>query len=65
MEFDELSIALLVLRSDAPELGEEEAGELQDAHLSQLADLQDAGFVRAAGLLQDDHFRGLVILGAP
>jgi hypothetical protein len=30
-----------------------------------LADLQDAGFVRAAGPLQDDHFRGLVILDAP
>lgn len=63
MEFDEFSLALLVLRPDAPDLSEEDADELQDAHMSYLSELQDAGHLLAAGPLLDDHFRGLVILG--
>jgi hypothetical protein len=38
MEFDHLTVALLVLRPDAPELDEEASAELQDAHMAHLAD---------------------------
>jgi uncharacterized protein len=62
MDFDRFSVALLVLRLDAPQLGEAEAAELQDAHMSYLADLHQAGFLLAAGPLMDDSFRGLAIL---
>ena len=37
MQFDTFSVALLILRPDAPELGEEDAAALQDAHLAHLA----------------------------
>ena len=56
MEFDHLTVSLLILRPDAPELDEEAADALQDAHLAHLADLV------AAGPLSDDKFRGLSIL---
>jgi hypothetical protein len=62
MEFDHLTVALLVLRPDAPQLDEEAAAALQDAHLSHLADLHDAGHLVAAGPLSDERFRGLSIL---
>jgi uncharacterized protein len=62
MEFDHLTVALLVLRPDAPQLDEEAAAALQDAHLSHLADLHDAGHLVAAGPLSDEKFRGLSIL---
>jgi uncharacterized protein len=64
MEFDHLTIALLVLRPDAPHLDEEAAAALQDAHLSHLADLHEAGHLLAAGPLSDERFRGLSILRA-
>src|SRR6266699_3510319 len=57
MQFDQFTIALLVLRPDAP--------EMQDAHLAHLADLHDAGYLVAAGPLlgpMDREFRGLSIL---
>jgi uncharacterized protein YciI len=62
MDFDQFSIAILILRDDAPQLSEEEAAHLQDAHMAHLADLHDAGHLLAAGPLLDDRFRGLSIL---
>ena len=61
MEFDELTISLLVSgptpNSDA----------LQDAHLAHLASLHDAGSLLAAGPLSDPagELRGLSVLGVP
>ena len=54
MEFDHLTVALLVLGPDAPKLDEEAAAALQDAHMSHLADLHDAGHLLAAGPLSDE-----------
>lgn len=62
MEFDHYSIALLILRPDAPELDNEAAAALQDAHMAHLADLHEAGQLLAAGPLSDEKFRGLTIL---
>jgi uncharacterized protein YciI len=62
MEFDQLTITLLVLRPDAPQLDEEAAAALQDAHIAHLADLHESGHLLAAGPLSDDKFRGLSIL---
>ena len=65
MHFDRFSIALLVLRPDAPELSDEDAAALQDAHMAHLADLHDSGLLLAAGPLlggADSAFRGLSIL---
>ena len=50
LEFDRYTIALLILRPDAPQLDEEAAAALQDAHLAHLADfLHEAGHLLAAG----------------
>jgi len=62
MDFDHLTVSLLVLRPDAPEVDEEESAALQDAHLAHLADLHEAGHLLAAGPLSDEKFRGLSIL---
>ncbi len=64
MEFDRFSITLLVLRPDAPTLSPAEESALQDAHMSHLADLHEAGHLLAAGPLldRDSEFRGLSIL---
>jgi uncharacterized protein YciI len=62
MEFDRFTVVLLVRREDAPHLSEADAAELQDSHMSHLADLHQAGHLLAAGPLMDDHFRGLSIL---
>ncbi|TML43059.1 MAG: hypothetical protein E6G19_13090 [Actinobacteria bacterium] len=62
MEFDHYTIALLILRPDAPDLDEEAAAALQDAHMSHLADLHEAGYLLAAGPLSDEKYRGLSIL---
>ncbi len=65
MEFDRFTIALLVLRPDAPELDDDAAALLQDAHMAHLADLHEAGYLVAAGPLRgdaDERFRGLSIL---
>lgn len=62
MDFDHLTITLLILRPDAPNLDEEAANALQDAHMSHLADLHEAGHVLAAGPLSDEEFRGLSIM---
>jgi uncharacterized protein len=62
LEFDRYTVALLILRPDAPQLDEEAAAALQDAHLAHLADLHEAGHLLAAGPLSDEKFRGLSIL---
>ncbi len=62
MEFDGFTIALLILRPDAPKLDEGAAAALQDAHMAHLADLHEAGHLLAAGPLSDEKFRGLSIL---
>lgn len=65
MEFDRFTIALLILREDAPQLGSEEADRLQDAHMTYLAELHEAGVLLAAGPVSgavDRRLRGLNIL---
>src|SRR5713226_4406980 len=62
VQLDRFSVALLILRTDAPNLDEEAAARLQDAHMSHLAELHEAGYLLAAGPLFDDKFRGLSIL---
>jgi hypothetical protein len=61
MHFDNYSVALLLMRHDAPELSEEEADALQDAHMAHLANLHEAGQLLVAGPLFDDFYRGLTI----
>src|SRR5919198_950552 len=63
MHTERFTIALSVLRPDAPQIDEKAAAELQDAHLSHLADLHEAGHLLAGGPLADEEFRGLSILG--
>ena len=62
VQLDRFSIALLILRPDAPVLDDEEAARLQHAHMAHLADLHEAGHLLAAGPLIDQKFRGLSIL---
>jgi len=69
LDFDRFTIGLLILRVDAPKLGEEEENALQDAHMAHLAKLHDAGVLLAAGPLlgsPDRDLRGLEIYrGSP
>ena len=65
MDFDRFTIVLLILRPDAPQLDEEAADALQDAHMAYLAELHEAGYLLAAGPLSDETFRGLSILNVP
>src|SRR2546421_2651556 len=65
MDFDRYTIALLLLRADAPRLSEDEEAELQDAHMAHLADLHDAGYLLASGPVlgaDDRELRGFSIL---
>jgi uncharacterized protein len=64
MDFDSFTIALLILRPDAPQLDEQASAALQDAHMTHLAELHEAGHLLAAGPLLDPEkpFRGLAIL---
>jgi hypothetical protein len=62
MDFDRYTISLLIHRTDAPDLDESAAADLQDAHMSHLADLHEAGILLAAGPLFDERYRGLSIL---
>jgi len=59
MEFDGFTVCLLILRADAPQHEEQEANELQDAHLAHLAELHEAGHLLAAGPLNHGKYRGL------
>jgi uncharacterized protein YciI len=65
MRFDHHTIVLLVRPPDAPELSEEEAAVLQDAHLGHQAALHEQGHIVAAGPLEgqdDDRLRGITVL---
>lgn len=65
MRFDRHTVVLLVLRPDAPELSEEEADALQDAHLAFRADLRDKGYLVAGGPLldqDDERLRGISVM---
>lgn len=64
MNFDRYAIGLLIAVPGAPELDEHAAAALQDAHMSHLADLHEAGVLLAAGPLFDEQYRGLSILNA-
>jgi len=62
VKLDRFTVALLILRPDAPKLDAEAAVRLQDAHMAHLADLHEAGYLLAAGPLFDENFRGLSIM---
>jgi uncharacterized protein YciI len=65
MRFDQHTVVLLVRPPDAPELPQEAADRLQDAHLAHQAGLVEQGHVLAAGpfLAQDDAaLRGFAVL---
>jgi uncharacterized protein YciI len=64
VDFDQLTVVLLVRGENVPDLTEEEERALQDAHLSHLADLHEAGHLAAAGPLRDpdSYYRGMSIL---
>lgn len=67
MDFDRITVALLVLRDDAPVLGDEAEAALQDAHMAYLAQLHADGHLVAAGPLlgaADEPLRGLSLLRA-
>jgi uncharacterized protein YciI len=63
MEFEHYTVALLVTNPDEPEWAEGEREALQDAHLSHLADLHEAGHLLAVGPLADPdgELRGLLL----
>ncbi len=69
MKFDRFTVALLILREDAPKLSEQEENALQDAHMAHLAKLHEEGHVLAAGPIlgaPDREIRGLTIYkGSP
>jgi uncharacterized protein YciI len=65
MRFDQHTVVLLVRPADAPELSEQEADALQDAHLAFRADLRDRGYLMAGGPLlnqDDERLRGLSVM---
>lgn len=59
MQFDQYTIALLVLCEDAPELTEEAEDALQDAHLAHLSALHESGALLAAGPVLGEPDRSL------
>jgi uncharacterized protein YciI len=62
MEFDQFTVALLLSGPSPPQLDDEQATALQDAHLSYLADLHQDGHLIAAGPLAggpDRRYRGI------
>ena len=67
MDFDRYTVVLLVTPDDPPELTDEEAGRLQNAHLNHLAELHEQGVLLTAGPVGDPEsgrrfYRGLSIL---
>jgi len=64
VRLDSYTVVLLALRDDAPELDEGDAAELQDMHMSYLAELHEAGQLLAAGPLGDERLRGLCIFAS-
>ena len=69
MKFDKFTVALLIVREDAPKLSEREENALQDAHMTYLAKLHEEGHILAAGPIlgpKDREIRGLSIYkGSP
>jgi uncharacterized protein YciI len=64
VDFVSYTIALLMLRADAPVMSEDEQAALQDAHMQHLASLHDAGALLAAGPIlgpPDRELRGFSI----
>ena len=64
MNFDQFTVALLILRAEAPKLSEKEENALQDAHIAHLAKLHDEGILLAAGPIlgsPNRELRGLSI----
>lgn len=65
MRFDQHTLVLLVRPPDAPELSDEEADALQDAHLAFRADLRDQGYLIGGGPLRDqddERLRGISVM---
>ena len=62
MQFDQYTVALLIHRPDGPQLDNQQAADLQDAHMSFLADLHDDGHLLVAGPVDDPEIRGLSIM---
>lgn len=63
--FDHISLVFLVRPADAPQLPDDEAAALQDAHLAYGAGLAERGLVLAAGPLvdqDDERMRGVCVL---
>jgi len=61
MRFDQHTLVLLVTPADAPDLPDDEAAAVQDAHLASQADLYDKGLLLAAGPFDgqdDERLRG-------
>lgn len=54
---DQFTVVFLVTREDAPPYDE----AIQNAHLSHLADLHEAGHLLAAGPLRDAELRGIAL----
>src|SRR5215208_5761159 len=65
MKFDQHTVVLLVRPPDAPELSEQEADALQDAHLAFRANLRERGSLIAGGPLlgqDDERLRGISVM---
>lgn len=65
MKFDQHTLVLLVRPPDAPDLSEDEADALQDAHLAFRADLRDQGYLIGGGPLldqDDERLRGISVM---
>ena len=68
MDFDRYTVVLLVTPENPPELTDEEAERLQNAHRNHLAELHEQGVLLAAGPVGDPsegqgrYYRGLSLL---
>jgi hypothetical protein len=63
--FDPVTLVFLVRPPDAPELSDDEAAALQDAHLAHQSALAEQGHVLVAGPVtgqDDDRVRGICVL---
>jgi uncharacterized protein YciI len=63
--FDHVTLVFLVRPPDAPDLPDDEADALQDAHLAHQAGLAEQGQLLVAGPLtgqDDDRMRGICVL---
>jgi uncharacterized protein len=68
MEFDSLTVVLLVAGPNAEKIDKRELDALQDAHMDNLATLHETGVLQAAGPISDPQgtsIRGLSIHRLP